>query len=72
MSYGKYSNYRRDPRWIVAKFSSACSCGKQIKRGDSIYYYPATRSAVCESCGKVGDRNLRAEISMETYGTDIF
>ena len=72
MSYGKYSNYRRDPRWISAKFNSVCDCGSQIKRGERIYYYPATRTAVCEKCGKIGEISLRAEVSMDQYGTDIF
>jgi transposase len=69
--------YRRstrsyDPFWMNAKFSSKCSCGKQISKGDKIYYYPNGRTAVCESCGKQGERDLRAEMSMDSYGTDIY
>jgi len=73
MSYGKYSNYsnyHRDPRWIIAKFNSICSCGKKIKRGDRIYYYPSEREAVCDICGKAGEYDLKKEISMDNFGTD--
>ena len=68
MNYRK--NFKRDPRWITAKFSSTCSCGKKITKGDQIYYYPSTRTAVCEICGKRGNSDLNREKSMDNFGTD--
>jgi len=37
------------PYFITARFDSKCAeTGKDIKKGDRIAYYPATRSAYCE------------------------
>ena len=44
--------YLRDPLWIIAKFNSKCSCGNTIKRGETIFYYPATKTALCTECGE--------------------
>ncbi len=38
------------PRLIAAKFESKCACGKSIKRGDEILYFPAARRAECRDC----------------------
>jgi len=59
-----------DPIWIVARFQSVCSCGKNIRKGDKAFYYPARKRAICETCGHEGANALRAEISMERYGSD--
>lgn len=38
------------PIEMTAKFASNCGCGKQIKTGDKILYYPATKRAECWDC----------------------
>lgn len=48
------------PYWLNAKFASKCTCGKQIRKGDRIYYYPATHSAVCQDCGDKAAHELAA------------
>lgn len=68
MSYRRHSGRSLDPRWMTARFASTCQCGEPIKAGDRIFYYPIGRKAVCESCGKQGQRDLNAEISMELTG----
>lgn len=45
----KYSN---DPYWLNARYPSKCrKCGHPIKKGDRIFYYPATRYTLCAACG---------------------
>ncbi|RPJ40124.1 MAG: hypothetical protein EHM35_00530 [Planctomycetaceae bacterium] len=64
----RYGN--ADPYWLAARFASTCTCGKQIRKGDRIFYYPKTKAAVCETCGRQGANDLRAEQSMDRFGTD--
>lgn len=45
--------YSGDPRKITARFNSRCSeCKSPLKRGDNIFYFPASRSAYCLKCGE--------------------
>ena len=46
------SRYRGDPRWITARFSSVCGCGKRINKGEDILYWPSSRTAQCKTCGE--------------------
>jgi len=57
--------YSKDPFWMTAKFSSVCSCGKRINRGDRIYYYPACKKAECEDCGRKGAALMEDELAYE-------
>lgn len=46
-----------DPYWITARFISKCSrCERSIKKGERIFYYPASRTALCsgDGCGMQG------------------
>ena len=46
------TNYRKDPRYMTARFASQCDgCQGEILKGDSIFYYPNGRSAYGEKCG---------------------
>jgi hypothetical protein len=44
--------YKGDPRWINAKFDSQCQCGKRIRRGERILYFPNGKTASCQTCGE--------------------
>lgn len=70
MSYRNRRYVSADPYWLNARFASTCTCGKRIQKGDRIFYYPKTKTAVCETCGQKGARDLAAEMSMDRYGTD--
>lgn len=63
------------PYWTTARFNSTCSCGKKIQVGDKIFYRGKSRTlpakAVCEKCGIPWEYDIKAEESMEQYGTDI-
>jgi len=59
------SRYRQDPRWIVARFASTCSCGKPIAKGERIYYYPTARKAYCHECGEPMHARFVAECQDE-------
>jgi hypothetical protein len=55
--------YSNDPKWINAKFDSTCSCCKgKVKRGDSVFYNPSSKSVSCASdnCGKQESRDFDA------------
>jgi hypothetical protein len=54
------SSYRNDPSWIEAKFASKCKCGNEIKKGERIYYYPLTRTALCPKCSEAAEREFQA------------
>ena len=61
----------RDPYWLNARFGSVCSgCGTRIRKAARIFYFPNSRKAFCESCGKAEERPLIAARSMERFGTD--
>jgi len=72
---GKYgykgrSSYGGDPHWLSAKFDSVCSkvgCGKKLKKGDRIFYYPKSKSAYCEEHGKIAERDFRTKSEEEDY-----
>jgi hypothetical protein len=59
------NHFSRDPRWITAKFSSPCSrCKTTVKKGEQIFYYPASRSVLChrDECGPKASRELDANV----------
>lgn len=72
---GKYgyrgkSSYSGDPHWTTAKFDSVCSkvgCGKKIKKGAKIFYYPRTKSVYCEEHGKIAEKDFRSKVEEEDY-----
>jgi hypothetical protein len=55
------ASYSNDPRWITARFSSKCSqCKTAINKGSSVYYYPATKTVLCDGddCGGQAARDF--------------
>jgi hypothetical protein len=57
------AHYSRNPYWITARFSSHCTCGADIRRGDRAFYYPSTKATLCskDTCGKQAERDLAAD-----------
>lgn len=55
-----------DPRWITASYTSKCSragCPTVvIPKGARAFYYPLTRSMLCETCGKTAERDFNAQL----------
>ena len=54
---------KQDPRWIEARFSSTCpKCGRGIREGDRIFYYPSDKKAYCDGddCGSQMSRDFSA------------
>ena len=60
MSRYYQSSYSRDPYWLNAKFASKCKCGCQINKGDRIFYYPLTKTALCPKCSEKASREFEA------------
>ena len=59
---------RGDPFTMSARFASACACGQgghAIKRGDTIFYYPKTRSAFVGSCAIRAMADFRQNVAFE-------
>jgi hypothetical protein len=72
---GKYGykgqSYRGDPYWLNARFDSQCKkCGKKIKKGDRIFYYPKTKSPYCEKpCGELAEKDFRNMTEAEDFNS---
>ena len=65
----KYNKYQ-DPYQTTARFSSKCAkCGQEIPKGINIIYVPNERKAYHLDCGNDNMEGLRAEKSMDQYGT---
>jgi len=62
-----------DPYQTKARFNSKCAkCGHEILKGINIIYVPDERKAYHLECGNDIMQGLRAEKSMDRYGTDIY
>ena len=63
--------YRQDPYWTRARFTSQCrKCGRTIRRGEDIYYYPRTRTVYCGGeCGQAASRDFAAMAQDEDFYT---
>jgi hypothetical protein len=58
----------KDPYWMSARFPGKCArCGKEIKKGEQIFYYPNTRAVYCDgdNCGGQEARDFAAAASDE-------
>ena len=57
------TRYKGDPYWTKARFDSVCCrCGKQICKGELIYYYPNNKRVYCDAdaCGQKCAREFSA------------
>ena len=66
------SRYSGDPRWLTAKFDSKCSrkdCGATIKKGQRAFYYPSSRSCLCQKdeCGGQASRDFESARQDEAF-----
>ena len=46
------------PFWLTARYSGKCSCGFNIRPGQQIFWYPAERKAICQSCGRAAELEI--------------
>ena len=63
----------QDSRFTTSKFNSTCAgCHRPIRKGTEIVYVPGDGKVYHPECdGGIMD-GLRAEKSMDAYGTDIY
>lgn len=55
------SRRNRDPHWITARWDGQCAkCGGKVVKNQRAFYYPATRSLYCQTCGQQGARDFEA------------
>ena len=55
--------FPRNPYWLDSRFPSRCSkCSEPIKKGESIFFYPNSKTVFCnrEDCGKHEARQFDA------------
>ncbi len=64
------NRYAGDPRWLTARFVSKCTCGKSIRKGERIFYFPTTRTALCQQpCGEKAAAEFYAGAADEAFAT---
>lgn len=69
MAYRKRTG--RGPFWMKAKYAGSCkTCDASISKGDQVLYNPARRGVQCRTCGYEVALGVRAEESVERFGTD--
>lgn len=64
--------YSGDPYWMRARFASICpNCKREIKKGDSIFYFPRVKKAYCnaEGCGMQEARQFESAAQDEYLET---
>lgn len=45
--------YKNDPRQIAVRYPCNCSkCNSKLPKGALAYYWPRTRTILCETCGE--------------------
>ncbi|MBU2507593.1 MAG: hypothetical protein KJ799_12850 [Bacteroidetes bacterium] len=64
--------FKDDPRWIKARFNSICSCSQSIKKGDDIFYYPKSKTAICKFCGESASKQFNLEAQDEQFFNSQF
>ena len=54
---------------MTARFDSNCKCGRRIKRGERIFYYPRSREALCDGpdCGQKAGAEFYAAAQDEDW-----
>jgi hypothetical protein len=65
--YGRQA-VRGDPFWLSAKYEGNCSrCQKAIYIGNRIFYYPRSKKAYCEGCGKTAEQDFLNMSEMDRF-----
>lgn len=55
--------YSSDPHWTTARMTDRCrKCDQLVRKGDRMFYYPATRTVLCsaDACGGQASRDFEA------------
>ena len=47
-----------DPFWLTARYPGRCACGREIKPGQQIFWYPNGRKAICQTCGRTAELEI--------------
>jgi len=65
-----YPRYQGDPYWTEAHYFSTCSrCGRHIRAGEQIFYYPKGRRVYCDApgCGVACSAEFTAAAEDEAF-----
>ncbi len=64
------ARYAADPRWITTRYPGECKgCRSKIPKGARVYYFPRSRTILCESCGEPEAARFNAEAWDEDNNT---
>jgi hypothetical protein len=55
----------RDPYWTTARFDGRDADGNTVRKGDRIFYYPATRSVLTGAKAEQAARDSSAAVDDE-------
>jgi hypothetical protein len=58
---------RNDPYWLTVKFEGKCKCQEQIPKGRRCFYYPLTRTLLCEKCSEKAAAEFEAARADEAF-----
>jgi len=64
------SHYRGDPYWLTAKYAGTCRrCGRPIRPGEHVFYYPKTKSVYCSEpgCGEKESNSFHEAVQDEDF-----
>jgi hypothetical protein len=51
----------RDPRWTISRFAGTDKNGNSYKKGDRVFYYPATKAVLAGTAAEDAARRFEAE-----------
>lgn len=54
------SRYTRDPKWIESRFAGKDRNGTPFKRGERIFYYPASKTILAGEAAKQAAADFEA------------
>ena len=64
----RHNTYSRDPDRLTARYDSPCArhgCTRGVRRGDSAFYYPSTRSTYCAEHAEAAELEFRSAVADE-------
>lgn len=60
--------YKNDPREMPSKFKSTCdTCKGEIKKGESIIFWPSNRTATHYKCGETSFSQFKLSVQDEDF-----
>lgn len=62
-----YKSYSGDPYWTTARFNSTDANGKQVRKGDRIFYYPRTKTVLTGEAAETASAQFQSAAADEAF-----